>query len=1029
MINSKLLTLKKKKENNKNNQCNLKTINGVQKTCGLTKLKIKIFNIEKLVYCHVIDREDFKYDFLIGLDLIREFNLTQDENLKISQREEKNFKRSFTSGDVVSNYEQKDKNDSNKHSINFNEHIKQTEFKINNDNLSEEQKREIKNLIDKHRKVFAKDKYDIGTVKDYEARIDLLEDKYCSKRPYRCSIEDKKEIEQQVAKLLENKLIEESYSPFAAPVTLAFKREENRRSRLCIDFRDLNKIVVPQAQPFPLIEDIMAKTRNCKYFTNLDINSAFWSIPLRIEDRNKTGFITQDGHWQWTCMPFGLKTSPAIFQRILSNILRKYKLTEFAVNYIDDILIFSKTFDEHVQHLTKLLKAIEREGFRLKFTKCNFASDWVKYLGHIIQNNTIRPIKDNLIAIKNFPIPKTQKNIRQFLGKINFYHEYIPKGALILDPLHNLLRKNIRFDWSEKCQEALDKIKDLLCSQPILEIFDNELPIKIYTDASLQGVGATLKQIQVDGKEKPIAYFSKKLNETQKRRKAIYLECLAIKEAIQYWQYWLIGKHFTVITDHKPLENLNIRSRPDEELGDLTYYLSQYDFDIKYSPGKDNVEADCLSRNPVLESNENNDEQLKVVNLITLEDIINDQRHNQDLQQKRIKLKAIDQIYYKKNAKSEKIMISEDLSKRLIKQVHESMCHPGIRQTQKKISATYTAKNLTANIKKWIDSCEICIKNKSRGTRKFGLMAHLGPATKPFEIVSIDTIGGFGGSRSTKKYLHLLVDHFTRYAYIITSKTQMSNDFIKLVNNTNETEQINTLLTDQYPGINSKEFKNFLKENSITMIFTAVNSPFSNGLNERLNQTLVNKIRCKINEAKKKRAWTTIAQECVKKYNETEHTVTGFAPKYLLDGTNVAILPNELKKKKPREDWLADRQTALKNTIRSHKYNKQLFDKNRKQHEFGKGDLVYVENGNRLNRKKLDELKIGPFQILEKISDSIYKINTGHRKSESNLFHITKLIPIEEGKSKEEEEESAEDEEEEEGEVEELEENLYLELL
>lgn len=135
----------------------------------------------------------------------------------------------------------------------------------------------------------------IGTVKDYEARINLLVDKYCCKRPYRCSIEDKLEIEKQVRKLLERNLIEESYSPFAAPVTLAFKKEDNRKTRLCIDFRDLNKVVVPQAQPFPLIEDLVSKTRNCKYFSTLDINSAFWSIPLRIEDRKKTAFVTQEG--------------------------------------------------------------------------------------------------------------------------------------------------------------------------------------------------------------------------------------------------------------------------------------------------------------------------------------------------------------------------------------------------------------------------------------------------------------------------------------------------------------------------------------------------------------------------------------------------------------------------------------------------------------------------------------------------------------------------------------------------------------
>jgi len=164
--------------------------------------------------------------------------------------------------------------------------------------LEIEQQADINKLIKKYRAVFAKDKYDIGTVKEYEARIDLIINNYCCKRPYRCAIEDKKEIEQQITKLLEKNLIEESYSPFAAPVTLAFKRDEGRRARLCIDFRELNKIVIPQSQSFPLIEDLLTKTRNCKFFSTLDINSAFWSIPLRIEDKQKTTFITQEGHYQ-----------------------------------------------------------------------------------------------------------------------------------------------------------------------------------------------------------------------------------------------------------------------------------------------------------------------------------------------------------------------------------------------------------------------------------------------------------------------------------------------------------------------------------------------------------------------------------------------------------------------------------------------------------------------------------------------------------------------------------------------------------
>lgn len=595
-------------------------------------------------------------------------------------------------------------------------------FDIDTTYLEHDQRMKISALLNNYKHIFAKDKYDVGQVKNYKAFIDLQVEKYCSKRPYRCSLDDKAEIEKQIGQLLKNDLIEESYSPFAAPVTLAFKRDEGKKSRLCIDFRDLNKIIIPQPQPFPLIEDLIVKTINCKYFTTLDINSAFWSIPLRISDREKTGFVTQEGHYQWTCLPFGLKTSPAIFQRILTNIIRKHNLSNFVMNYIDDIMVFSKTFNEHIDHLSKLLDAIAEEGFRLKLTKCKFAAHSVRFLGHIVKGNTITPLKDNLRSIAEFAAPQNKKQIRQFLGKVNFYNKYIPNATITLDPIYNLLRKNVNFDWSADCEEAFQTIKNNLCSAPILAIFDREAPTFIYTDASIKGIGAILKQTQKCGEIKPVAYFSKKLNKSQKKKKAIFLECLAIKESLKFWQHWLIGNSFTIYTDHKPLENLNIKNRTDDELGDMTHYLSQYNFVIKYNPGRNNTEADCLSRNPVYESHENEEDNLKTVNIVTIEEILADQNKIPNIKNKHNFIRE-DGIYYKRNNKKKKIVLTEDYSKILINKVHEHFCHIGINQIESKIRPFYTAPNLLTNIKLICRQCEVCIKNKSRLNRNYGLMS------------------------------------------------------------------------------------------------------------------------------------------------------------------------------------------------------------------------------------------------------------------------------------------------------------------
>lgn len=987
LINSKLIKVTNSKKNYIESKFN--TIGGGGKTTGLIRLKGKILNIEKEINAFVCKDKNFTHDLLLGLDTIKQFGLTHDGNLNIQLQKNANSSENKYVSPTGRNQEIETREFN--YEINFNEGIDVNNFDTDTTYLEHDQRMKISALLNDYKHIFAKDKYDVGQVKNYEAFIDLQIDKYCSKRPYRCSLDDKEEIEKQIGQLLKKGLIEESYSPFAAPVTLAFKRDEGKKSRLCIDFRDLNKIITPQPQPFPLIEDLMVKTINCKYFTTLDINSAFWSIPLRISDRKKTGFITQEGHYQWTCLPFGLKTSPAIFQRILTNVIRKHKLSSFVMNYIDDIMVFSKTFNEHMNHLSKLLDAIAEEGFRLKLTKCKFAAQSVKFLGHIVKGNTITPLKDNLKSIAEFAAPQNKKQIRQFLGKVNFYNKYIPNATITLDPIHNLLRKNINFDWSADCEKAFQTIKNHLCSAPILAIFDREATTFIYTDASIKGIGAILKQTQKCGEIKPVAYFSKKLNESQKKKKAIFLECLAIKESLKFWQHWLIGKAFTIYTDHKPLENLNIKNRPDDELGDMTHYLSQYNFEIKYNPGRNNSEADCLSRNPVLESHENEEDHLKTVNIVRIEEILEDQ--NKNLKSKHSFIRE-NGIYYKRNNKKKKIVLSEDYSKILIKKVHEHLCHVGINQIESKIRPFYTAPNLLDNIKLICRQCEVCIKNKSRLNRNYGLMSQLGPAEKPFQIMSIDTIGGFGGNRSSKKYLHLLMDHFTRYAYISCSKTQLTKDFIKLVDQVIKDNEVEILLSDQYPALNSKEFKKYLKDHSVNLIFTAVDSPFSNGHNERLNQTLVNRIRCVLNSKEKRTAWTTVAMDCVKAYNSTNHTVTGYSPLYLLSGEPTDVLPFDLIKNKTEPGELEkDRHTAFLRSKKSHELNKAIFDKNRINYKFQKGDMVYIMDCNKLNRFKMDELRIGPFEIEEMISDSLCRINTGKNKKSLGLYHVTKLIP------------------------------------
>lgn len=331
------------------------------------------------------------------------------------------------------------------------------------------------------------------------------------------------------------------------------------------------------------------------------------------------------------------------------------------------------------------------------------------------------------------------------------------------------------------------------------------------------------------------------MTQAQKKKRAIFIECLAIKEAILYWQYYLIGKRFLIFTDHRPLENFNVKKSNDSELLQVLNYISQFDFEIVYNPGKDNIEADCLSRNPVLDSHEDSEDDsvIKTSNLLKLEDI----EENQKLLKLDSKCIVKNGIIYKILNHREKIWLTEDFGRALIKDVHIDQGHIGTKQLNLTFGQKFYFKNMYKYIKLNCKSSKTCMRNKSRIGCFKAPLSQLGPAKEPLEIVSLDTIGGFKGNKSSKKYLHLLVDHFTRFAYILTSKTQTAKDFINLIKKVQKDGNIQVLLTDQYPGINSAHFKQFVNKQKISLIFTAEDCAFSNGLNERTNQTLVNRIR------------------------------------------------------------------------------------------------------------------------------------------------------------------------------------------
>lgn len=976
MCNKKIidkLNLKIKKSSTK-----LKTVVGGSDCNGRTIIKLKIGEIIKNVNVIIIDDTNFKYDLLLGLDVIKLFKLKQDENLKIKQK--------FNNKTIELNKSIEKDNIIN-FLVNMVDSKQIIDLKNRFNHLNEKESKEIIELLLANNEIFASDKYDVTATPMAKAEIKLIKNEIVAQRPYNCTIPDGQEIERQIENLLNRGLIEQSTSPYAAPVTLADKKE-CKKSRLCIDFSRLNKILVDESQPFLKVEDILDKLVDRKYFTKIDLNSAFWSVPLHKDDRFKTAFVTKQGHYQWTVLPFGLKTSPAIFQRILSAVLRKYNCSTFSVNYMDDILIFSKSFGDHLNHIQLVIKALRKEKFKANFSKCEFAQHKITYLGHLISENKIQPINNDLVVIKNARSPSNVDQLRRYLGKINYYHKYLPNAADLLEPFHKLLRKKVKFEWTPECESRFREVNNYLCSEPVLRIFNSAKRCYLFTDASGFGVSAVLKQIQEDNEFHPIGYFSMKLPEIKSRRDAIYLELLAIKKAIEYWHYYLYGSEFTIITDHQPLKNVKIKTKPDTKLGQMIMYLEQYNFVIVYREGKLNIEADELSRLPVLDYYEG-EQFIKYANLLTVEKIKEIQKNMNQNQLKNRKLKKVDGIWFNIKKNKRRALVDKLTGKQLIIQIHNEFGHLGKSKLFNLINKNYYFDDMSKLVNNIVDACDVCIKNKSRRIKELGLTGCLGPPKDPYEFMSLDTIGGFGRAGSENKYVHVLIDHFTKYIWARCSTNQTSAEFIKLISPVANIVKIDTIMVDQYSGINSNKFKSYLKEKEIKLIFTGVNSPQSNGTIERAGQTIVNRIRCKLNESVgSEQPFAKLVAECINEYNLTIHESTGYAPKFLLLGTSRRINPFEekLNLEKAREEAYA----KIKKSILR---NKSKLDKNKREYEFKLGDKVYVELTNKLNRSKLDKIRNGPFKIVKIISPHLYKLNTNKRKEENNIFNKNKLIP------------------------------------
>ena len=411
---------------------------------------------------------------------------------------------------------------------------------------------------------------------------------------YRMTRPELEECEKQVKELLRKGLIEPSCSPYGAPVLFVIKKSGERRQ--VTDYRLLNKQTISNKYPMPRIDELLDQLQGAKVFSSLDLQSGYHQIRISEEDVPKTAFRTPFGHYQWRVLPFGLKNAPATFQTVMNNIFAPL-IGKCVVIYLDDILIYSKTAEEHEQHLEQVLQLLEQNQLYAKLAKCQFNMQNVEFLGHMVGHDGIRPDPRKTALVRDWPKPQTITHVRSFLGLTNYFRRFVQGYSKLAQPLFDLLKKpdpGKRVTWTKQCQEAFDGLKAALTDPPVLSIPDFSKPFKVICDASDGAIGAVLLQ-----DDKPIAYEGRRLSKTELGDcySATDRELLAVIHALQVWRCYLEGPEFTIVSDHKPLENIDTKANLLPRQVRWTQFMSRFNYIWQYIPGRLNV-ADPLSRAP-----------------------------------------------------------------------------------------------------------------------------------------------------------------------------------------------------------------------------------------------------------------------------------------------------------------------------------------------------------------------------------------------------------------------------------------------
>ena len=909
-----------------------------------------------------------------------------------------------------------------------------------NCDISDQERRQLLNLLSEYRDVFAKSDTEFGRAHRFTHEIDTGDNPPFRQRPYRIPHSQLGMVDEHIHNMLNKDIIQESNSPWSQPLVIVTKKDGS--PRFCVDFRKLNSLTKKQIFPMPRIDDVLDSLGDSCYFTTLDLASGYWQIPMKPEDMEKTAFCTRQGNFEFRVMPMGLVNASFSFQKMMQLVLSGLQWQTCMV-YLDDVIVYSKSFQKHIANLRSVFDRFRAEGLCLKPKKCHFCKPEVLYLGHVVGKDGIKPNPDKIEVIQNYPVPKNCDEVRSFVALVSYYRRFVKGFATKASPLNELLKKGVKFAWTDERQEAFECLRDSLITSPILAYPNFQEKFSLYTDASNTGIGAILVQ-HIKGTEKTIAFASRSLKAHERKYATIERECLALVWGIKHFRPYLYGKEFDVITDHNPLKWLDNARDPHSRLSRWSLALQSYAFTIKHRPGRLHNNVDSLSRMPNFAQIDNKSQDISVNAIdspgLQVDRVRELQKQDPSLQDlvkyletgvvpensinaRRLMATADDYLledgvlYHldknrirSRNVVRKQLVIPRSLKDEVMLSLHEEITsgHLSFQKTYLKIKERYFWTGMYTEIEKWCASCVDCATKKTpRNLPKAPLQPI--PVEGPFDRVAVDVLGPFPTSDQGNKYVVIFTDYFTKWTEAFAVKNADAPTTAKLF-----VEEIlcrhgapRKLLSDRGKNFLSKLVKGVCHLVNTAKVNTTSYHPECDGLVERFNHTFTTIISMYVSEHQKD--WDHFILYALFAYRTAVQASTNETPFYLMycRDPRLPIDATLLKAQEAYENtddyrhvitdrFIEARKLTSDNIELAQQRQKAQYDKRAKEvtYEVGQRVWLYTPNKKKGLSSKLTHNWHGPFRILAKKSPVNYLLDSNDERNYIHNVHVNRLKPF-----------------------------------